>query len=79
MILEKGVYNEVLELLRIITEDVESDQREESTRSCGGYEYEYVDVYQIDQSDFDMDKAEALYVKLKNLRKDKIEKIIKEI
>ena len=79
MILEKGDYNEVLELLRIITEDMEHDQREESTRSCGGYEYEYVDIYQIDKTDFDMNKAEALYEKLKNLRKDKIEKIIKEL
>jgi putative NADH-flavin reductase len=78
MKIDTQTYNDIVELLGVIVNDSEEDSREVYTGGCGG-DYVDVDTYIIDQEDFDMEKAEALYEKLKNLRQDRIAEVEKEI
>lgn len=79
MKIDTQTYNDIIELLGVIVNDMEEDSREEYiSLGCGG-DYEDIDTYTIDQEDFDMEKVKNIYKKMLNLRKNKIENIKKEI
>lgn len=72
----KENYDEVIELLGNLVENMEHKTIEKSYGSGCGTEYEYVEVCAIPEDDFDYDKMEELYKRLKSLRVDKIDSVL---